>query len=149
MTEFGNLYLGNKMTGVAFFNAPWFDVTAQFLRGVPTVTAVFNPADEDRKLGLDPMLCPNGSQEEAETIGGLGIRKSLRHDLNWIGEHSNGMVAGPDWSDSAGTLTEIAFHQALGLPVWELRMFQEVAEGLTYGHLYTKSWQLPSLKALI
>jgi hypothetical protein len=122
VTHFGSLYLGNKMTGVPFFNAPWFDKTAKRLREVPGVDNVFNPAQHDRELGLDPMLCPSGDAEEARSFN-VPAGKCLYDDLTWIYEFSKGMVVGPDWRTSSGTITEIAFHQALRLPVWEAHMF--------------------------
>jgi hypothetical protein len=144
VTEFGNLYLGNKMTGLPFFNAPWFDATAEKLQAVPGVDQVFNPAQHDRDLGLDPMLCPNGSIEEARSFN-VPAGKCLYDDLTWIYEFSEGMVVGPDWGTSSGTLTEIAFHQALGLPVWETyKFFHKVNTGWAKDLLLRGS-QLPSL----
>lgn len=147
-TFFGRLYLGNKMTGVPYLNAPWFDQTADRLRKVQGVSEVFNPAAEDRKLGLDPMLCPNGSQQEAEEIGGLGIRKSLTYDLHWISCNSNGMIIGPAWFGSKGTITEIAFHQALRLPVWEDSVFFDMVQGHP-DNLFRTCYQFPQLSALL
>jgi hypothetical protein len=145
---FGNLYLGNKMSGVPFFNAAWFDETAAKLRGVPGVTSVFSPAQHDRDLGLDLTLCPTGSSEEAARFN-LPAGKCLHDDLDWIYEFSRGMVAGPLWRDSSGTITEIAFHQALGLPVWEgSNFFNLFDSGYDPALLFdaTLRWQLPSLK---
>lgn len=118
-----NLYVGNKMTGVPYFNAPWFDETAQHLRTIPSVYRVFNPAEHDREMGLDPMLCPTGSQSEVIAAGGLPLRSVLGADWAWIAEHSNGMIVGPDWPRSMGAKSEVACHQALGLPVWEFAVF--------------------------
>ena len=56
--NFGNLYLGNKMVGKPYFNAPWFDLTAAALRKYTGIHDVFNPADEDRRMGFEPMKCP-------------------------------------------------------------------------------------------
>lgn len=118
--HFGRLYIGNKMVGKPFLNAPWFDLTANnirmYLHGM--VDEVFNPADEDRKLGFDPMLCPDGVPRE-----GFDRRRTLKADWSWIADNSDGLVIGPDWESSTGTLSEIACHQALGLPVWESRVF--------------------------
>lgn len=120
--KFGNLYLGNKMSGVPFFNAPWFyDMTVR-LCAVPGVSSVFNPANEDAQRGFDPMKCPSGSKEEAEAAGFV-LRDALGADWKYISEHSDGLVIGPDWRTSKGTISEIACHQALGLPVWEWDLF--------------------------
>ena len=146
--DFGFLYLGNKMTRKPFFNAIWFDSHEILLRRVPGVRGVFNPAQHDRDLGLDPMQCPSGSPEEARKFG-VPAGKCLKDDLDWISEFSNGMVAGPDWRDSPGTVTEIAFHQALGLPVWEAHVFLGTrfcnSSQRQWTDLLHAEWQLPSL----
>jgi hypothetical protein len=121
-TEFGNLYLGNKMSGVPYFNAPWFDQMAWLLGTIPGVVSVFNPAEHDREMGFEPLGCPNGSLEEARKAGFVA-RDALTFDWNWIGTRSNGLIVGPDWKSSPGTISEVACHQALRLPVWELKMF--------------------------
>lgn len=146
-THFGNLYLGNKMRDKPFLNAIWFDSHTILLRRIPGVDDVFNPAQHDRDQGYDPMLCPAGSIEEARAIG-FDIRKALGADLNWIENYSNGMVVGEDWNTSPGTITEIAFHQAIGLPVWPAKIFLEynkygVPEQLISN---TTNAQLPDLR---
>lgn len=148
ITIFGNLYLGNKMSRVPFFNAPWFDETAAWLRRVPGVASVFNPADEDRLNGFEPMNCPNGTMEEAIPAGFVAS-KALGADWAFIANYSDGLVIGPDALDSPGTISEIACHQALSKPVWEFKNFKEIAEGLSHGHLYSDSWQFPQLRALL
>ncbi len=140
-TEFGSLYLGNKMSGVPFFNAPWFDAAERTLRKLPGVRDVFNPAQHDRDMGFDPMNCPNGSKEEA-VAAGFAIRKALGADWAWIAENSNGMIAGPSWARSPGTISEIACHQALGLPVWEWGHF---LAAWSRPDVKTCSWTLPAL----
>lgn len=146
MTSFGNLYLGNKMVGIPYFNTPWFDKTAERLRAVPGVDSVFNPADEDRNAGFDPMLCPNGTAEEAEA-NGFNRRAALSADWWWIATYSNGMVAGPDWLNSTGTVSEIACHQALGLPVWGVDCFLWMIEAKQDKDLLKSEYQFTRLKA--
>lgn len=114
------LYLGNKMVGIPYFNAPWFDRSAAILEGLDF--EVFNPAAHDRAMGFDPMSCPNGSPEESEAAG-FCRQDALGFDWSWIAHHSEGLVIGPDWARSTGTISEIACHQALGLPVWEYATF--------------------------
>jgi hypothetical protein len=120
--RFGAIYLGNKMTGIPYFNAKWFDATAAQLRVTPGVESVFNPAEFDRARGFEPLLCPTGSAEEAKAAG-FNAREALGADWAWIAEHSDGLVIGPDWAKSPGTISEIACHQALKLPVWEAGTF--------------------------
>lgn len=116
-----NIYLANKMAGIREFNFPWFDAAATSLRSIPIVTKVFNPADEDRKYGFDATGL-SGSEDEAVALG-FDRRRTLGLDWAWIAAHSNGCVVGPDWPRSMGTKSEIACHQALGLPVWLFRDF--------------------------
>jgi hypothetical protein len=116
------LYLANKMSGIPHFNAPWFDATAKMLLTFPTVTGVFNPAQHDRDMGFNPALCPLGVSEEME-VQGFDFKKALAADYSWICDNSDGLIIGPRWPDSPGTISEIAVHQALGLPVWELKTF--------------------------
>lgn len=114
------IYLGNKMSGVPYFNAPWFDRSAATLERLGH--EVFNPTDNDRDMGFYPMTCPNGSPEEAKAAG-FCLQDALGSDWNWIAHHSEGLVIGPQWRTSKGTISEIACHQALGLPVWEFDIF--------------------------
>lgn len=116
------LYLGNKMTEIPYFNAPWFDMAEKSLLAVPTVIEVFSPAEHDRMMGFNPMLCPAGSKEESRAAG-FDVRKALLADWSWIANNSTGMIAGPDWTRSPGAKSEVACHHALGLPVWEYDAF--------------------------
>lgn len=132
------LYIGNKMTEIPYFNAPWFDLAEHTLRSIPTVSDVFNPAEHDRHQGFDPMLCPYGSKEESRAAG-FNVRKALAADWAWIAEFSTGMIAGPDWMRSPGARSEVACHHALGLPVWEYAVF--VA---SWKHPYLSQLTIPS-----
>jgi hypothetical protein len=116
------LYLGNKMTEVPYFNAPWFDMAELELLKIPTVIQVFNPAEHDRNMGFNPMVCVRGSKEESEAAG-FNLREALSADWEWIAKFSTGMVVGPDWMSSKGAKSEVGCHQALGLPVWEYQDF--------------------------
>lgn len=117
-----SVYLGNKMTGKPFFNAPWFDASAAVLLSFPTVQCVFNPAQHDRDMGFEPMNCPDGSAAEGKAAG-FEPREALGADWAWIARDSDALIVGPDWHDSPGTISEIACHQALRLPVWEYQVF--------------------------
>jgi hypothetical protein len=144
LVTFGNLYLGNKMTRVPFLNTPWFDETAAKLRAVPGVSQVFNPAEWMRLKGFDPMLCPSGTPEECLEAG-FDVRPTVSYYWKWIAEYSNGLVIGPDWATSKGTIAEIACHQDLGLPVWEeSRFFQGISFGAA-ADLFDYDWQFPPL----
>lgn len=141
---FGNLYLANRMSGLPFFNAPWFDATAALLYEVPGVDFVFNPADEDRQRGFEPMLCPNGTMDEA-IAAGFVARDALGADWAYIAHHSNGLIIGPDWAKSPGTISEIACHQALHLPVWESKHFFQGLKFRAAADMFDPDWQFPPL----
>ena len=115
------LYLGNKMVGKESLNHAWFDGAAAILLAIPTVEAVFNPAQHDRNLGFNPEGF-NGSFADLEDAG-FDRRAALTYDWNWIGLNSDAMIVGPDWASSPGAISEIAAHQALVLPVWEFYIF--------------------------
>lgn len=135
------LYLGNKMAGKPFFNTPWFDAAQVSLLAIPYVGVVFNPADHNRKTGFDPMKCPNGTPEESRSAG-FSVRDALAADAAWIAAESDALIVGPEWNTSPGTIFEIAFHQALRLPCWELEIFLTYYNG-SEDHLY--SLKLPPI----
>lgn len=114
------IYIGNKMMGIRQFNFPWFDDAAFSLRKLGI--EVFNPAERDRKAGFYPATDCMGTVEDMEALN-FSRRGALAVDWAWIAANSDGMVAGPDWRKSTGTVSEIACHQALGLPVWEFDVF--------------------------
>lgn len=146
--NFGNLYLGNKMVGIPYFNAPWFDSEAEALRKYSGIRDVFNPAEADRRMGFEPMKCPNGTAEEAQAHG-FERRRALGADWGWIAAFSDGMLAGPDWESSTGTISEIAAHQALGLPVWESEQFLCHMKADTVDYLLTRHAQIPDFRSFI
>lgn len=121
------LYLGNKMSGVPYFNAPWFHSAAAVLRGEGF--EVFSPAEQDVKRGFDPMQCPHGSAQEAKKAGFV-LRDALADDYAWITRNSDGLIVGPSWRTSPGTISEIAVHQALRLPVWQWSTYVIVKSAL-------------------
>lgn len=149
MTHYGKLYLSNKMTGIPYFNAPWFDLVTAQLRDIIGVTGVFNPAEEDRKMGLDPMLCPTGSPEEADAAGFQSLRKTLKADLDWIADEADGLVIGPHWADSSGALAEIGLAHAIHIPVWESSVFFYWVAKDKGQRLFDADMQLPKLKELL
>jgi hypothetical protein len=147
--NFGRIYLANKMMDIPYFNAPWFDITAtEIRRFVPEVVEVFNPADEDRKMGFEPMNCPNGTAEEAAKFG-FNRRKTLLADWSWIAQNSDGLIIGPDWKKSTGAISEVGCHQALGLPVWESDIFFRRIAGNRPEDLFLDRWQLPKFGAIL
>jgi len=119
--KFSRPYISNKMTGVPYFNAPWFDKVSAELTALGM--EVFNPAQHDRERGLDPMACPSGHPDEARAAGGPPLREVLTADWTWIAGVADCVIVGPDWYDSKGAVSEVACAQALGLPVFEHSTF--------------------------
>ena len=118
-----NGYIGNQMVGMKQFNFPWFDAAEANIRMLVGQDAMlFNPANHDRANGFSPAPDSLGTVEEMRAIG-FSRREALGHDYDWIVKHSEFMVIGPEWPNSTGTISEIAVHQALGLPVWEYAAF--------------------------
>jgi hypothetical protein len=115
------LYLGGPMIGQAGFGFAAFDAAERALHASPSVLHVFNPAARDRDAGLKTEGM-SGTLAELDRVG-FSRREALSADIAWIGEHSEGMVCLPGWRNSPGTIAEVAFHQGLYLPVWELHRF--------------------------
>ncbi len=145
--EFGRLYLGNKMVGKNGLNSAWFDETTRRLRATPGVTEVFNPAEQDRTTGFKPEEF-HGKTFEELAAAGFDRRAALLSDWTWIGKVSNGMVVGPDWETSPGTISEIACHQALFLPVWPAKIFFEMHHDPEW-LLKSPLAQLPSFRYML
>jgi hypothetical protein len=108
------------MVGKDGLNSGWFDAAAAKLRSMGH--EVFSPADHDRKMGFEPKDFKGRTFDDL-AASGFDRRAALLADWTWIGHNSEGMVAGPDWMNSPGTLSEIVCHQALFLPVWEYDAF--------------------------
>ncbi len=120
MNGIRHVYLANKMSGIPFFNAPWFDLSATRLRALGL--EVFNPVEHDRKLGFEPMSCPTGTPEEAAE-NGFVLKDALVADWTWIGTKADCVVLGPDWHYSPGAISEAACIQGLRKPAWEFDAF--------------------------
>lgn len=107
------------MIGHAAFAHPEFNLAASELRKLGH--EVFNPADKDLEIGFNPVGLQGTMQELAEA--GFNRRRALGSDMDWIALNSEGMVCLPTWRQSSGARAEVAFHHALGLPVWSLQDF--------------------------
>lgn len=116
------IYLANKMQGIPYFNAPWFDASAARLRALPGVTEVFNPVEHDRNIGFEPMSCPTGKLEEAYEHGFV-LENALVADWTWIGTKADCVVVGPLWAYSPGAISEAACIQGLRKPAYEFDAF--------------------------
>ncbi len=113
------IYLGGKMIGRPEFGFAEFDEAAALLRALGH--EVFNPAERDRAAGFKP-AGTHGTPEELLAVG-FSRREALAADMAWIAAYSEGMVVLDTWTDSPGTIAEVAFHQGLYLPVWPLADF--------------------------
>lgn len=117
------IYLSNKMTGIPYFNAPWFDAATLELMSLPDVEEVFNPAEHDRENGFEPMDVPTGTIEEAVKHGFV-LGPALLGDWTYIANEADAVIVGPRWMDSKGAISEVACAQALGKPVYEYQVFR-------------------------
>lgn len=113
------LYLGGKMVGIPGYGFKDFDDAAAKIRALGY--EVFNPAERDRSVGFKGEEA-DGSFEHMERVG-FSRRDALATDLDWIAHNSDGMVCLANWRKSPGAKAEIALHQGLFLPVWELADF--------------------------
>lgn len=111
------------MSGVPYFNAPWFDETEILLRALPGIDAVFNPAERDRVRGFEPLNCPLGTFEEAREAG-FDAGDALAEDWDWIARYADCVVVGELWKDSPGAVSEVACIQARRKPAYNLAVFQ-------------------------
>ena len=114
------LYLGGKMVGLPGLGFGEFDMAATTLR--KRGHTVFNPADHDRQCGFNPDEDYLGTYVDIDKSG-FSRKAALRADFDWIFSTSQGMVALENWPSSPGTRFEIAAHQSIFLPVWELGDF--------------------------
>lgn len=117
------LYLGGKMVGVPGLGFEAFDNAAAALR--VRGHEVFNPAEYDRKAGYNPGANDRGTYEDTAEFNRT---KALLDDVTWILTKSEGMVALENWHTSPGTRMEIAAHQAIHLPCWELIDFLQYGD---------------------
>jgi nucleoside 2-deoxyribosyltransferase len=99
------LYLGGQMRGLPDFGHALFDEAEKFLTSLGH--EVFNPARYDR---------------DHDTVS-ADVRICMAADMAWISAHSQGMILLENWRSSLGAKAELAFHHALGLPVWEFTDF--------------------------
>jgi hypothetical protein len=113
-----NLYLGGKMVGIPGLGFVDFDKAEAKLRYLGH--NVFNPAAYDRKAGYIPAVDDCGTYFDTPEFN---RSRALLDDVTWILTESEGMVAMANWVDSPGTRLEVAAHQAIFLPVWELDDF--------------------------
>lgn len=100
------IYLAGPMTGIPKFNHPAFDAAAAKLRAMGHT--VFNPADNDRSLGIVP--------GEPESSSGFVRRAMMANDLEAICR-SEAIALLPGWESSAGVAVELALAKYLGLKV--------------------------------
>ncbi len=140
MNEIHYAYIANKMAGIPFFNAPWFDEAAAALRALGL--EVFNPVEHDREMGFEPMSCPTGTFEEAAGHG-FTLANALVADWTWIGTKADTVVLGPLWMNSPGAISEAACIQGLRKPAFEYDVFVEHFDdpGLP-------AWKLPPIMEL-
>lgn len=115
------IYLAGPMTGYPHFNAPAFDAATARLRAAGHL--VFNPADNDRLNGFEPIGATGDAAEAAAR--GFDLRVALKQDLSWICDHAEALVLLEGWERSKGVRAEMALAEALGIPKYEMERLPE------------------------
>lgn len=109
-------YLANRMTGVPYFNYPWFDRAASVLRARGIV--VVSPAELDdpdtREMAMKSEDgAPGSGSANGETWGDF-----LARDVKLIADSNlDAIIVGPDWRASKGARLETFVAHQIGLPV--------------------------------
>lgn len=117
------IYLAGPMTGHPHYNFPAFDTAADALRGLGHT--VFNPAEEDRNRGFDPVKFMLEDGTGAEKYG-FDLRTALLIDLTWIIENADAIALLDGWYDSKGVAAELALANALNIPAGHWTDFDEL-----------------------
>ena len=116
------LYVSGPMTGIPNYNFAAFQATTVTLRGMGH--EVWSPAEMDAEEGVAPD--PEGKTDDMEKYAGY-----LARDIRVLAEERiEGIVVLPGWMNSGGAITEVAFAQALHLPVFvleDLTLYELVA----------------------
>lgn len=115
------LYLGGPMSGIPQLNHPAFDRAAERLRALGHI--VHSPAEHTRELCPDvDFSLLTGFEHDSLPVT---RRQLLRMDLEWICDESDANIVIPGWSQSSGSVAEVATALALPIPVWRYRGFIE------------------------
>ena len=112
------VYLAGPMSGIPQFNFPAFFAAADRLRAKGH--EVFNPAEEDIKRSGNGWW-ENSDGSHRNLPEGITYRECLRHDLNWILDHAEGIALLPGWEKSKGVAAEHALAVALNLTIMDAK----------------------------
>ena len=118
------IYVAGPMRGHPEFNFPAFIAATAKLR--QQGWEVFNPAERDLAIGLDPTGMV-GSDEELAALN-FDLRSALGDDTAWICAHADAIYLLDGWEHSTGAVAERALAEALGLRVYEQTPVYEYAK---------------------
>lgn len=108
------VYISGPMRGVPLYNFPAFDAAATRL-GMACGSVVFNPADEDRRMGFDPAQLPF-DHDWSTLPDGLTVRDCADRDLEAL-KYCDTIYMLKGWEKSKGASAERAVAEWLGLAV--------------------------------
>jgi hypothetical protein len=119
-TTFERVYVAGPMSGIPDYNFPAFRDAAENLRAWGY--EVLSPVEMDEEEGLDPAGFKDGELSKAK------YADVLSRDIQQIVEKGvEAIVVLPGFERSGGARTEVAFAQALGLPVVAYPTLEPVA----------------------
>jgi hypothetical protein len=114
--EAARVYVLGPMRGYPEFNHPAFDAATKLLRDQGF--EVINPAEEDRRNGID-FGHLTGDQQELDELG-WSVNQALAVDLAIVCLWADFLVALPGWEASKGAQAEVAAARAIGKMVFRL-----------------------------
>lgn len=104
------------MRSIPYFNFPAFFECEKYLRGLPGVTDIFNPARHDEEGGFAWNHCHEGSDAELECFE-FDLQAAMKADLSWIIDQADTIVLLPGWSRSSGATLEKTVAETVGCHV--------------------------------
>jgi len=127
-THIMRLYVSGPMSGKPRFNFDAFEAATSNLRA--RGYTVFSPAEMDVEAGIDPDN--EGADQEPNAYA-----EFLARDIRVIAkERIDAIVVLPGWEKSGGANTEVAFGDALGLPILrypDLKQITGIRRGASHG----------------
>ncbi|KKM67683.1 hypothetical protein LCGC14_1468680 [marine sediment metagenome] len=106
------LYVAGPMRGLHLFNFPAFFAAAMKLRDWGY--KVFNPAERDMAVGLDP----SKPLDDPDNLAVFNLTKAFEWDFEAI-RKADAIVLLPDWRESKGVQAELVLALALKREVFE------------------------------
>jgi hypothetical protein len=107
------IFVAGPMRHLPGFNFDAFDAAAAALRGIGH--EAFNPAEEDRLGGFDPVGC-SGDENLAEL--GFDMRAAFARNMDYLCRRADAVALLDGWHRSRGVRAELAAASVLGVPAY-------------------------------